>query len=91
VLLGFAQGAASSNQLALYGQAPVEVLGTASGLVRSFGYFGSIASSAVTEVVFRDQVSDAGITVIAGIIIGASVILLVLSILDRTLHRTASV
>jgi predicted MFS family arabinose efflux permease len=90
LLLGFAQGAASSNQLALYGQAPPEVLGTASGLMRSFGYFGSIASSAVTGIVFRSQVSDSGVTVIACIMIGASVILLALSALDRTLRRTAS-
>ena len=90
VLLGFAQGAASSNQLALYGQAPPEVLGTASGLMRSFGYFGSIASSAVTGIVFRHHVSDSGITTIALIMTGASVVLLAISVLDRQLPRTAS-
>jgi hypothetical protein len=37
ILLGFAIGAASSNQLALYRQADPEELGTASGLMRSFG------------------------------------------------------
>lgn len=90
VLLGFAVGAASANQLALYGQAEPELLGTASGLMRSFGYFGSIASSAVTGIVFRNQVDDAGIKVIAAIMIGASVILVAVSALDRTLRRTAS-
>lgn len=89
VLLGFSQGAASSNQLALYRQAPAEVLGTASGLMRSFGYFGSIASSAVTGIVFRNQVSNGGIVVIALIMIGASTVLLAITVLDRTLHRTA--
>ena len=89
VLLGFSQGAASSNQLALYRQAPAEVLGTASGLMRSFGYFGSIASSAVTGIVFRNQVSNGGIVVIALIMIGASAVLLAITVLDRTLHRTA--
>jgi predicted MFS family arabinose efflux permease len=90
VLLGFAQGAASSNQLALYSQAPPEILGTASGLMRSFGYFGSIASAAVTGIVFRHHVSNSGITTIALIMTGASVVLLLISVLDRSLHRTAS-
>ena len=89
VLLGFAQGAASANQLALYAQAPPEVLGTASGLMRSFGYFGSIASSAITGIVFRHHVSDSGITTIALIMAGASVVLLLISVLDRTLPRAA--
>ena len=90
LFLGFAQGAASSNQLALYGQTDPEVLGTASGLMRSFGYLGSIASSAVTGIVFRNHVSDSGVTVIAGFIIGAAVILCAVSVLDRRLPRAAS-
>ena len=90
VLIGFAQGAASSNQLALYGQAPPEVLGTASGLIRSFGYLGSIASSAITGIVYRQHVTNSGVTTIAWIMVGASVALLLLTALDRTLPRTAS-
>lgn len=90
VLLGFAQGAASSNQLALYTQTPPELLGTASGLLRSFGYLGSIASSAITGIVFRDHVTDSGVTTIGWIMLGVSVVLLVTTVLDRTLHRTAT-
>jgi predicted MFS family arabinose efflux permease len=89
ILLGFAQGAASSNQLALYSQSPAEQLGTASGLMRSFGYLGSIASSAVTGIVYRTSVTDSGVTTIAWIMVGASVVLLAISIFDRTLRPTA--
>jgi predicted MFS family arabinose efflux permease len=90
VLLGFALGAASSNQLALYDQADPELLGTASGLMRSFGYLGSIASSAITGIVYRDHVSDSGVVTIAWTMIGVSVALLVITVFDRTLRRTAS-
>ncbi|QUD83997.1 MFS transporter [Gordonia polyisoprenivorans] len=89
ILLGFAQGAASSNQLALYSQVTAEQLGTASGLMRSFGYLGSIASSAITGIVYRTNVTDTGVTTIAWIMVGASVVLLCISIFDRTLRRTA--
>jgi predicted MFS family arabinose efflux permease len=90
VLLGFALGTASSNQLALYGQADAEMLGTASGLMRSFGYLGSIASSAITGIVYRDHVSNSGVVTIAWIMIGVSVVLLLVTVLDRTLRRTAN-
>jgi sugar phosphate permease len=90
ILLGFAIGAASSNQLALYEQADPEALGTASGLMRSFGYLGSIASSAVIGIVFRQRVTDTDIVVIAVIMIGASIALLLVTALDRTLGKTAA-
>ncbi|WP_027927722.1 MFS transporter [Amycolatopsis benzoatilytica] len=90
ILLGFAQGAASSNQLALYSQATAEQLGTASGLMRSFGYLGSIASSAVTGIVYRTSVTDTGVATIAWIMVGCSLVLLGISIFDRTLGRTAA-
>ena len=42
VVFGVAMGAAAAgNQTALYAQAPAEQLGTASGLLRTFGYVGS--------------------------------------------------
>jgi sugar phosphate permease len=41
------------NQTALYVQSPPEVVGTASGLLRTFGYIGSIVSATITGVVLR--------------------------------------
>lgn len=88
VLLGFGMGAAAaSNQLALYDQADPETLGTASGLMRSFIYLGSIASSAITGIVYRAHVTDSGVVTIAWIMTGVSVVLLLITVLDRTLAR----
>jgi MFS family permease len=61
VIFGLAMGfAGAGNQTALYSQAPADQLGTASGLLRTFGYVGSIASSAITGVVFHTSVTDSG-------------------------------
>jgi MFS family permease len=79
--------AAAGNQTALYAQAPVDQLGTAAGLLRTFGYVGSIASSAITGIVFHTSVSDHGVHLIAWIMIGVSFALLLISVLDRTLPR----
>jgi MFS family permease len=83
VSLGFGS---AGNQTALYSQAPAEQLGTASGLLRTFGYVGSIASSAITGVVFHTSVTDSGVHLIAWIMIGTSALLVLLSVADRTLR-----
>ena len=82
VVSGFA---AAGNQTALYSQAPAGQLGTASGLLRTFGYVGSIASSAITGVVFRSSVTDGGVHIIGWIMIAVSLALVGVSVLDRTL------
>jgi MFS family permease len=76
------------NQTALYMQAPAEHVGTAAGLFRTFGYIGSIASSTITGIVFREHVTDAGMHVMGGILVGVSVVVLGLTVLDRTLKTT---
>jgi MFS family permease len=87
VIFGVAMGfAGAGNQTALYNQAPAEQLGTASGLLRTFGYVGSIASSAITGVVFHTSVTDNGVHLIAWIMIGVSVVLVLISVADRTLR-----
>lgn len=80
VVMGFA---AAGNQTASYSQAPAEQLGTASGLLRTFGYAGSIASSAITGIVFHTGVSDSGVHLIAWIMTGVSLGLVLVSVLDR--------
>ncbi|MFF1685096.1 MULTISPECIES: MFS transporter [unclassified Streptomyces] len=74
-----------ANQTALYTQAQAEQLGTAAGLFRTFSYFGSIASATVTGIVFRDDVTDSGLHVVAAILAGVSIIVLALTMLDRAL------
>ena len=74
------------NQTALYAQAPAEQVGTAAGLYRTFSYVGSIASSTITGIVFRSQVTDSGLHLIAAILAGAAIVVLALTVLDRTLR-----
>lgn len=78
--------AVAGYQTALYTHAPPEQLGTAAGLLRTFGYVGSIASSAITGIVFHHRVSDHGIHLIAWIMIGISLGLTVLTLADRSLR-----
>jgi hypothetical protein len=54
-----------SNQTALYLQAPAAHVGTPAGLFRTFGYLGFVASSIITGVVFRREVTEAGVHTVA--------------------------
>lgn len=79
---------AAANQTALYRQALPEQIGTAAGLMRTFGYIGSIGSSAIIAVTFRSSVTDSGLHTVAAIMIGASLLALLFTVLDRSLrHR----
>jgi MFS family permease len=80
--------AVTGYQTALYTHAPQQRLGTASGLLRTFGYVGSIASSAITGIVFHHQVSDHGVHLIAWIMIGISLGLTLLTLADQTLRTS---
>jgi hypothetical protein len=89
VVFGLAQGAAgAANQTALYAAALSDRLGTASGLLPTFGYLGSIAASAVTGVVFRTRVIDAGLHQIGAIMVGVSLARLGLTVAG-TVRRPA--
>jgi MFS family permease len=74
-----------SNQTALYVEAPAAKVGTASGLLRTFGYVGSIAAATITGMAFRARVSDPGLHVVAAILIGIGVVVLIMTVLDRQL------
>jgi MFS family permease len=78
----------TSNQTALYQQAAAELIGTASGLLRTFGYLGSVASSALIALVFHTRIDDVGLHLIAWIMVAASVLGLVLLATDRTIMST---
>ncbi|WP_222429856.1 MFS transporter [Paenibacillus cremeus] len=79
----------SGNQIALYTQVTADQIGTASGLFRTFGYIGSIASSALIGIVFHQKVSDEGMHHIALIMIAISIIALVMTLTDRRLRESA--
>jgi MFS family permease len=78
------------NQTALYNQARPEQIGTASGLFRTFSYIGSIASSTITGIVFRNHVTDSGLHLVAAILAVVSVAVVALTVLDRTLRTARS-
>jgi MFS family permease len=80
---------ASANQTALYAQVPAAQIGTASGLFRTFGYIGSIASSAIIAITFHTQVSDHGLHDIALIMVAVSALALLVTVADRHLMRQA--
>ncbi|SDN45984.1 MFS transporter [Actinacidiphila guanduensis] len=87
VVFGICMGAAAAgNQTALYAHAPAEQLGTASGLLRTFGYVGSIAASAVTGIVFHTRVTDHGVHTIGWIMIGVSLAVVATTLADGTLR-----
>ncbi|MCH3965530.1 MAG: MFS transporter [Clostridium sp.] len=79
----------SSSSIALYTQVTAEQIATASGLLRTFGYIGSIASSALVGIVFHTKVADSGLHLIAVIMIIVSGIALLITISDRTIKKTA--
>jgi len=89
VVFGIALGAgAPGNQTALYGQASANQVGTAAGLFRTFSYIGSIASSAITGIVFRTSVTDRGLHTIAIILVALGAVVLVMTLIDRQLTTT---
>jgi MFS family permease len=75
----------AGNQTALYGQASANQVGTAAGLFRTFAYIGSIASSAITGIVFRTSVTDHGLHTIAIILVAVGAVVLVMTVFDRRL------
>jgi MFS family permease len=89
LLFGITLGTfSSSNQTALYEQAEGSQIATAAGLMRTFGYIGSIASAAIISIVFHTSVTDHGLHTIGAIMIGLSILGLVLVLGDRRLRST---
>ncbi|HEY3871422.1 MAG TPA: MFS transporter [Actinocrinis sp.] len=90
MIFGITSGtAATANQTTLYGQATADQIGTASGLLRSFGYLGSIASSAVISVVFRAGADDRGLHTIGWAMVAVSAAGLLLLATDRAILSQA--
>ncbi|MFD3309328.1 MFS transporter [Streptomyces sp. NPDC058694] len=73
------------NQTALYLSAPADRIGTASGLFRTFGYLGTITSSVIGGIAFRDGPTDQGLHSLGLVLVVAGVAVLLLTVLDRRL------
>ncbi|WP_433425395.1 MFS transporter [Microtetraspora malaysiensis] len=87
LVFGLAIGfSTAGNQTSLTQHAPADQLGTASGLLRTFGYVGSIGASAVTGLVFHHNVTNHGVHRIGWIMTAVSLVLAALTLADRTLR-----
>jgi MFS family permease len=87
LLFGITLGAGiSAGQTALYLQAPPEQVGTAAGLLRTFTYLGSIASSTMTGLIFRHQVDDHGLHIMGMLLLAVGLASLLLVVADRSLR-----
>ncbi|MEK2478058.1 MFS transporter [Streptomyces noursei] len=88
-LFGIPQGLASTgNQAAVYTQAPADGVGAAAGLQRTAQYLGAIAAAGLIGLVYGPRATDTGLHAIAltGAVLG--VLLLVLTLTDRSLRTT---
>lgn len=77
----------SVSQLVLCRCADPETIGTASGLLRTFIYLGSIGAAAISGVLFTPQVTDAGMHAIGAVVAVLGVLALVLTFADRGLRE----
>ncbi|MFJ1588294.1 MFS transporter [Streptomyces sp. NPDC088197] len=85
-LFGLTSGASTvANQTVLYRESPPESVGTASGLLRTFGYIGSIASAAITGIAFHSRVDDTGLHRISWSLVAIGAVVLLMTVFDRHL------
>jgi len=81
------------NNLALqnsvYFQADPERVASSAGLLRTFAYIGSMIASSATAASFGRGADTAGMHQLAWIMLGAGVLYLLVTVLDRTLGRVA--
>ena len=79
---------AIGNQTALYALVTTNQIGTASGLFRTSGYIGTIASSAIINLVFAKGVSDGGLHTLGTIMVVICVVVLLLTLTDRWVMKS---
>ncbi|GAA1950127.1 hypothetical protein GCM10009738_24510 [Kitasatospora viridis] len=87
-LVGIPQGINGlANQNALYRQADPERIGTAAGLLRTFTYLGAMLASAAVAASFTHGAHTAGLHRLALFMLPCAVLLLVVSLLDRSIRK----
>jgi predicted MFS family arabinose efflux permease len=91
LLFGFANGFSGfANQAALYIQTPSDEIAVASGLYRTFGYFGAIFSSSLIGIAFGSSATDSGLHAVAWVIGGIGIAVLLLSLFDRSIPKVTN-
>jgi MFS family permease len=90
LLFGLANGFSGyANQAALYTQSTAGDIAVASGLYRTFVYFGAIFSASLIGIAFGGATTDHGLHVVAGVMIVIGVINLLMAVLDRSIPARA--
>jgi len=90
LLFGLANGFSGfANQAALYKQCEAAEIAVASGLYRTFAYFGAIFSSSLISIAFGSATTDHGFHVIAYTICGIGGLILLMTVLDRAIPTRA--
>ena len=88
VVFGIPQGLNSlALQNSVYFQAGAESIGTSAGLLRTFMYMGSMLASAATAASFGRRADTPGIHHLTAFMLGAGVLYLLVSAVDRSLGR----
>ncbi|MFI0788978.1 MFS transporter [Streptomyces lydicus] len=86
-LFGVPQGLASTgNQAAVYVQAPPDGVGAAAGLQRTAQYLGAITAAGLIGLLYGQRAADPGLHRIALIGVVLGLLLLALTLADRTLR-----
>ncbi|WP_309148729.1 MFS transporter [Saccharopolyspora gregorii] len=88
VVVGIPQGLISlANQKALYHQADPERMGSSAGLLRTFTYVGAMVAAAAGGTFLSGGADTTGLHGLALFLIVVAALLLVVTVLDRTLRR----
>jgi predicted MFS family arabinose efflux permease len=78
------------SQATLYLQAPAAEIAVASGLLRTAAYVGAIFSSSLIGLTFGSAATDAGLHVLAWVFGGLGVVLVALTVFDRSIPRVTN-
>ena len=90
LLFGLANGFSGyANQATLYMQSDAKEIAVASGLYRTFTYFGAIFSSSLIGLAFGTSATDSGLHAIAYVIAGIGAVTGLMALLDRSVPRHA--
>ncbi|MGW2592858.1 MFS transporter [Streptomyces sp. NPDC001515] len=88
LVFGVPQGLNSlALQNCVYAQADSERIASSAGLLRTFAYIGSMVASATAALSLGPHVTTGGMHHLAWFMLGAGVVYLLLTVLDRTLGR----
>jgi predicted MFS family arabinose efflux permease len=91
LLFGFTNGfSIFANQAVLYVQAPAKEIAVASGLFRTFGYFGAIFSASLIGIAFGPAATDSGLHALAWVFVGIGAALALLSVFDKSIPLFAN-